>query len=300
MWGKSLLFILIVFSVSGPAWAAEEDKPLWEYGLGIGYARYAQYPASDEYAELTLPFPTFQYRGEILRADDQDGGRAYLLKDSHWSLEFSGGGRLPLDSSKNRTREGMENLPLVIELGPQLVYSVDHSWEFKIALFPSLAIDGTYIRQNGGIANAQALYRWDHELNGVFSSPLLLSGTFTVEATTASQEFNATYFEVPQQSATADRPAYNASAGFLENQISYFQRIASRKLTVYLGASYSDFSNSVNRQSPLHRADSNFEYAIGLTYVLGESAKRSVPLEDTEGLINKALQRRKERLMRFE
>lgn len=297
---RTVFFILTMLLTTSWLQAAEEDRPLWEYGLGVGYARYAQYPSSDEYAELTIPFPTFQYRGQILRADDQDGGRAYLLKNDHWSLEFSGGGRLPLDSSKNRSRDGMENLPLVIELGPQLVYSVDHSWDFTLSLFPSLAIDGSYLRQNGGLASAQVLYRWDNEWSGPFASPLLFSGTFSLEATTASQEYNATYFEVPAQSATAKRPAYNASAGFFENQISYFQRIASGKLTVYVGGSYSDFTNSVNKQSPLRKVDGNVEYAIGLTYVLGESEKRSVPLEDTEGLINKAMQRRKERLMHFE
>ncbi|MDG0817216.1 MipA/OmpV family protein [Bdellovibrio svalbardensis] len=307
MLGRFWFFILTIFLTAVPLQAAEESKPLreegkplWEYGFGIGYARYAQYPGSDEYSELVLPFPTFQYRGTILRADDQEGGRAYLLKENKWSLEFSGGGRLPLDSSKSQAREGMENLPLVVEIGPQLIYSVDHSWEFKLALFPSMAIYGSSIRQNGGLASIEVQYRWHDEWGGVFESPLMLSGIFSLEAKTASQEFNATYFEVPLQNATATRPAYSASAGFLENQISYFQRLSSGKLTVYVGGSYSDFSNSANKQSPLLRANSNFEYALGLTYVLGESARRSVPIEDTEGLINRAMQKRNDHLKRFE
>lgn len=280
--------------------AAEESKPLWEYGFGVGYAKYAQYPAADQYAELILPFPTFQYRGEILRADDREGGRAYLLKNEKWSLEFSGSGSLPLDSSNNRAREGMEDLPLVAEMGPQLVYSYNQDWEFKIAAFPSVIIEGAYIRQNGGSLNLQAAYRWEHEWEGPFAKPLWLSGIFTVNAKAASREFNATYYEVSAKDATSTRSAYEAVSGFLNTQVTYFQRVSVGRFTVYMAASYADYSQSVNRASPLHRADSNFEYGLGLTYVLGESERRSVPPEDTEGLINKAIQKRKDRLMQFQ
>ena len=300
MLAKNRLLILVALFMTCVSHASEEGKPLWEYGLGIGYARYAQYPSSDQYSELTVPFPTFQYRGEFLRADDRDGGRAYLLKNDHWSLELSGGGRLPLDSSKNQAREGMEDLPFVLEGGPQLVYSENRDWEFKLALFPALAIDGSYIRQNGLIFNAKAQYRWEEEWTGPFSSPLLLNGTLSFKASAASKEYNATYFEVSPNYVTATRPEYEAAAGFLEGQISYFQRISAGRLTVYLAASYSDFSSSVNRQSFLHRSDSNIEYALGLTYVLGESKELSVPPEETEGMINKAIQHRKDRLIRFE
>ncbi|WP_413944067.1 MipA/OmpV family protein [Bdellovibrio sp. HCB-162] len=296
---KTFLFVFLVCAVSVSE-AAEESKPLWEYGFGAGYAQYAHYPAADQYAQLFLPFPTFQYRGEILRADDREGGRAYLLKNEKWSLEFSGSGSLPLDSSDNRAREGMDNLPLVLEAGPQLVYSQDHDWEFKIAVFPSVVIDGAYVRQNGGSLNLQAAYRWEKEVIGPFATPLGLSGILTLNAKAASQEFHKTYFEVSSKDATSTRSQYDAVAGFLDTQATYFQRISKGRFTLYAAVSYTDYSQSVNRTSPLHRADSNFEYGVGLTYVLGESKRQSVPLENTEGLINKAIQHRKERLEQFQ
>lgn len=297
---QAVLIILMSLLVGLTSQAAESDKPLWEYGFGAGYVRYSDYPAADQYSELILPFPTFQYRGEVLRADDRDGGRAYLFKDKQWSLEFSGSGRLPLTSSKNRAREGMDNLPLVIDGGPQLVYSVNHTWEFQLAPFVSTAIDGTFVRNNGGYFKAQAVYRWSDTWEGPFSSPLTLDGTLQFTINSASQEYNRTYFEVDKQHATASRPSYNAVAGFLSNNISYFQRFSSGRISFYVAGSLTDYSWSVNRNSPLHKADTNFGYGIGLIYVLGESARKSVPLEDTEGIINKVQQHHRERLIPFE
>lgn len=288
-----LLFLL-------PRTSASEDKPLWEYGLGVGTIKYAHYPASDQYAELSLPFPTFQYRGEVLRADDQDGGRAYLFKKDNWSLQFSGGGRVPLNSSKNLAREGMENIPLVINAGPQIVYSEDYVWEFKISTFPSVKVDDKSLTSNGGVAKVHVLYNWNQASNDSIFSELNFGGTWALSSTFASKEYNATYYEVSAKDATPSRPAYRATEGFLENQISYFQRVTSGKLSIYLGASYSDFTISANRQSPLHKADYNMEYAMGLTYILGESTRRSVPLEETDGIINKQIQKRKDKLIRFE
>lgn len=293
---RAIMLLFFLSSIS----SASEDKPLWEYGLGVGAIRYAHYPASDQYSELTLPFPTFQYRGEILRADDQDGGRAYLFKKNNWSLQFSGSGRVPLDSSKNSTREGMENIPLVINAGPQVVYSDNYAWEFKISAFPSFKVDDRSFKTNGGIAKAHILYNWYVGPVDSGYTSVSFSGTLALSSTMASQEFNATYYEVSTQDATPHRPPHRATEGVLENQISYFQRVNSGKLSLYLGASYSDFSMSTNRHSPLHKINSNMEYAVGLTYVLGESSRRSVPLEATEGIINKQIQRRKERLIRFE
>lgn len=299
MFTKFIHFISIILLLPLIS-SASEEKPLWEYGFGIGSIQYAHYPASNQYAHLILPFPTFQYRGEILRADDQDGGRAYLFKKNHWSLEFSGNGRVPLDSSKNLSRQGMSNIPLVINAGPQIVYSPNETWDFKLSLFPSFTIDEMAIQSNGGLAKVHILYNWIQE----FSAPdylhnITFAGTLSFSATTASQKFNATYYEVPETAATPERPSYEASEGFLENQIAYFQKMNSGKLSVYLGASYSDFSHSTNHRSPLHKAAYNMEYAAGITYVLGESQRKSVPLEETEGIINKQIQRRKDRLIHF-
>lgn len=292
-------FLTLLLVLSFAPWAVADEEPappLWEWGLGLGYIRYADYPSSDEYSDLMLPFPTFQYRGEYLRADDREGGRAYLFKSETWSLEFSGGGRLPLDSSKNQARQGMENLPLVLDGGPQLVWSSGRTWEFQLAPFLSAAAYGSYIRQNGMRFKAQLIYRWESYARGPFASPIYISGTTALEMNAASQEYMRTYFEVDAGQATSSRVAYNAVAGFLSNNLSYYQRFSSGRFSLYVGASVSDYTWSANRSSPLHKSDLNVGYGVGMIYQFGESAKPSISPEDTQGVINRYRQIRHDRL----
>lgn len=283
---RYFLILILCFVTS---YAKAEGKALWEYGFGLGFASFSHYPGSDQYRTIALPFPTFQYRGEILRADDQEGSRAYLFKNHNWSVEFSGGGRLPITSSDNHARQGMADLPLIAQLGPQLVYNDDdRRWFFKTSVFPSYVIVGSYVRQNGGLANAEVEYRWEDEISGGnHFSNFLLSGTLSLGVTTATQEYQATYYDVAAADATAERSEYSAGAGFLDSSISYYQSVSSGLFSMYVGATFTDYSWAANRSSPLHKADTNFGYALGITYILGESERRAVSVEDTEGLLNK-------------
>ncbi|WP_413558005.1 MipA/OmpV family protein [Bdellovibrio sp. HCB209] len=290
-------FVMVLFlalSFVSAAFAEEEAPPLWDWGFGLGYIRYADYPSSDEYSQLMLPFPTFQYRGEFLRADDREGGRAYLFKSGNWSLELSGGGRIALDSSKNKAREGMEDLPFVLDGGAQLVYASGRTWEFQLAPYASTAVSGSYIRPNGMLFKAQAIYRWEGETRGPFPAPIIITGTTALEVTAATQEYMRTYFEVDAAHATAGRPSYDAVAGFLNKNLSYYQRFSSGRVSMYVGASISDYTWSANRQSPLHKSDYNVGWGMGFTYQFGESSRPSISPEDTQGVINRYRQHRRE------
>ena len=114
--------------------ADADAQPYWEYGAGLGYVHYQHYPAANQFSNLLLPFPTFQYRGKIVRADDRNGAHIYLLKGPDWVFEMSGAGYPALDSSTNEARQGMEDLPWMLAIGPQFVYSMTKG--FKLSLGP--------------------------------------------------------------------------------------------------------------------------------------------------------------------
>ncbi len=252
---------------------------MWEYGVGSGYIHYEQYPASDQFSNIALPFPTFQYRGEILRANDREGARTYLFKKDAWSLEISGGGYPPLDSAANKAREGMEDLPFMINVGPQVVYEpLSENWEIKVGLFQVTSISGDVVKKNGAVLDTDFIYHFDFG-----PTQGRLSAGFKI----VSQELQATYFDVSGMDATTDRPAYEAKGGFLDSEFAYFHSYTTGRLSLYLGFGLTDYSSSVNRSSPLHKSNFNISYLVGFTYVLGESERRSVPTENTQGIINK-------------
>lgn len=266
----------------------EESEAYWDYGFGIGGVRYQQYPASNEFSYLAVPAPTFQYRGKILRADDRDGAHVYLFKGQQFTVELAGTGYAALESSNSNSRDGMEDLPWVIALGPQLVWKGIENLEFGLGLYQATSTDFSMTRFAGQIYEARATYQFGFpfESYGIFTEPGFSNAKLTVSLQGGSKEFNSLYFEVPSESATAERAAYEAQAGFLDYSLTYYQTFKSGKFSISYGATVHNYDLSANRQSDLHKSDHNVTGFVGLNYVLGQSSKPAVPEEETSGLIN--------------
>ena len=248
--------------------AAEPKLPLWEYGVGLGYLHFAQYPASNQTTDLLIPFPTFQYRGNILRADDKEGARAYILKGHIWSLEFSGFGLPALRSEDNRARTGMPDLPWMAHMGPQVVGHLSDAFEFKLGLFQALSTDFKLTKTIGQLIDAKFIYTASTQIYDVNSF-----GFLALELKAASADYLATYFSVESKFANSDRSFFDAQSGFLSVELQYYQAFKIARTTFYLGISHTDYSRSSNQQSPLHKSNQNLSTLAGITYTLGESAE---------------------------
>ena len=266
--------VAITFIFLGSA-ALAQDEPLWEYGVGVGYLHYEHYPASDEYSDITLPFPTFQYRGKILRADDREGARAYLLRSNGWSLEFSGSGYPSVEAGKNKARQGMESIPWMIQLGPQIRKHWGDEWQMRLSLFQNIATDLSFTKFKGELFEGRILHKWssrsDLTLNEYHWQVEL---SFSVIA--ASRALLGTYFDVSQDQATGERPAFESRSGLLAHELAYYQQIKKGHLALYFGATCKSYNISANRASPLHKSDYNLTSFVGLTYLIKESGRKEV------------------------
>jgi outer membrane scaffolding protein for murein synthesis (MipA/OmpV family) len=280
----------LFFLISSFALADDHDvptQPIWEYGIGAGYVRYEQYPAAGKYSDLFLPFPTFQYRGESLRADDREGAKAYLFKDRNWSLEMAGTGTPALDSDKNENRKGMKDLPWIMALGPQLAYRFGSDWQISWGIFQAMMTDFTYLEVRGSFIQQVLTYRSESSLGDGYVSQSNVF--FTLKS--ASQEVQEKYFGVSTSDATAERQAYHARGGFLSAEVSAFQAFKKGRASYYVGANYDYYGAGVNQHSPLFKAQSQANVLFGITYVLGESKRPEVPEEKTSGIINRQMMR---------
>lgn len=270
-------FFLALFLLPSLVLAQEQDEEIpayWEYGVGVGYIHLEHYPGSDQFSDYTLPFPTFQYRGRILRADDRDGARAYLLKNDKFSFEISGTGYTGLDSKKNTARQGMEDLPWLMALGPQLVYKPQPDLDINFGVFAAMTTDFRTSKFPGQIYQAKIHYAMD------IPSQLEMRGHFSYTLKYATQGLQRIYYETP---------SYRAKAGIMSQEISYYQSVRLGRTRLYVGFSSNDYSSAVNRESPLHLRDHSLTYLAGLTYTLGESEQREVPEKETQGIINRYL-----------
>ena len=253
-----------------------EDEPLWEYGIGFGYIKYEQYPASNEFSELILPFPTFQYRGEILRADDREGARAYLLRSKDWSLEVSGGVLPGQSYQNNQARQGMDLLPWMVQIGPQLRKNFGENWQLRLGIFQNISTDFSLTKLKGEELESKILYRWS-SLNDLTLDEFIWEGQIAFTITAASRAFLGTYYDVPLEQVTADRATFESRSGLLSHELSYFQQIKRDRWALYFGIGYTSYDISINRASPLHKSDQNLTSFIGITYVLRESRRKETP-----------------------
>lgn len=292
-----LLFCLLLITtvsqsqeLAGLPTSSGDDRnrglPLWELGAGLGYTQFEHYPASNENSWLLLPFPTFQYRGEILRANDSDGARAYLFKDKKWSLDFSGNLHPGQHFADDSARKGMDEIPWVIELGPQLNYEFNEYWEAQFDFFQAVSSDFKNTKQNGQTFQAHLKYKWSVPCS-FLNLKAQAMGNITAGIYAGTSDFLGTYFDVPNKFATSTRPAYSSVAGLLSDELTFFQGVKTGATNFYFGFAITNYDISANRQSYLHKSDHNLSYFVGVTFTLDVSKQMAVKEEDTEGLVNK-------------
>lgn len=272
-------------SAPTPAPSEENLDPIWEYGLGLGFVRFEEYPAAGKHTQIFIPFPTFQYRGQVLRADDREGAKAYLWVQGPWTLEISGTGSPALDSDKNEARRGMEDLPWIIAAGPEVVYRFNGDVDLTFAAYQALATDFQSTTASGAIFETKLTYLFETH----FENKVRSLTKYFLSFKSASQEVQQQYYGVDAEDVTSVRPAFRARAGFLGTELSIFQSFKRGHLALYFGGNYTLYSFAENKESPLHLAPDQFSFLFGVTYVLSGSKKPEVTKEEASGLINKTL-----------
>ena len=139
-----LILILICAGIA-PGPVLGKQLPLWEAGLGGTALLLPDYRGSDEYRWYFLPIPYLVYRGDILKID-REKISGLLFKTNRLQLDMSFNGSTPVDSAKNKARQGMPDLDPTFEMGPslQVMLAENKTLEYKITLtFPIRAVFST-------------------------------------------------------------------------------------------------------------------------------------------------------------
>lgn len=215
-----LASIALCACMAGPAHAAEQDKPeppsstelpRWEWGLGVGAVRAPAYLGSSVYRNHLAPLPYFVYRGDKLRANREGVGLG-LVDTNNLRLDLSLNGALPVRSS-GTAREGMRDLPPMVEVGPALKYRFIREdgryWGLHWPVRYAFGVDRHGVDQAGWIS--------DPTLRII--EPLYMGGVrvdfgLDVGVKFQSARFNNHYYQVRSSEATALRPAYRSGAGY--------------------------------------------------------------------------------------
>jgi len=255
---------------AGQAVAAE--KPLWELGVGLSALSFPDYRGSDESRFFAIPFPYVVYRGTFLKAD-KDGIRGKFFDSDRIELNGSVGASVPVSSDDNRARQGMSDLQPTVELGPSLDihlwrsqdrrYTLDVrlparaavtvmggmdyvGWEFS----PRLVLDVSDVAGHAG---------WNL---GMLAGPMY-----------GSERSHDYFYSVAPQYATADRPAFDAEAGYAGSQ--FLVSVSRRYRKHWLGAfvRWDSLNGAVFADSPLVRQENYFAAGIAVAWIFKESSK---------------------------
>jgi len=205
---KILFLLFSILLLQSAAYAAEQKKelPLWELGLIAGGASIPHYVGSNQRYALPLVLPYFIYRGEKLRAD-RKGIRGRLFETDRLSMDLDFSFGLPVRNS-NRARQGMPNLHLAGQAGPQLNWALLKDTRTKLGLHLPwrIAMDtrGTSL---GWVFEPGLRLNYNFDEDGDYKLDIEASVLY------ASKRYNQYYYSVTPQYATAIRPAYDAKRG---------------------------------------------------------------------------------------
>jgi len=257
-------FFLILFLIS--TLPAREDYKL-ELGVGVGSLYYPNYMGSKSIQMLIIPLPYIRYEGEFVRIDE-DGLSGKLFGINGLRLDMSLSGSLPASSDGGGAREGMPDLDLTGEVGPNLVYNIYEKGvaqlEFELPIRATLSTDFSSIAYRGIVSNPQFKYSLNYSE---------FEWTLRIGAIFSDSVYNNYYYGVEQKYVTPDRAAYTAENGF--SGFRHRVGMTYKKNRWWAGAfiSYNDISSATFRDSPLVETTGALYMGASVAYIFYTSKK---------------------------
>jgi len=258
-----------LLAVAAPSWSME--KPLWELGIGGGFLLMPDYRGSNKTRAYVLPYPYAVYRGGIFRVQDNIlSGR--IFKSDRLTLDASVYGAVPVRSSRNDARAGMEDLDPTFELGPALHIKIFEAKDGKCRLTAALPVravfstDFTSVRYEGVVFAP----RLNFEKRDVIAHTGLYAG-ISAGPMFADSGYHSYFYEVEPLYARIGRSVYSPGGGY-----------SGSTMTVGLGKSYrqllfntfisADFLHgAVFEDSPLVKRKISWMGGFSITWVFLKS-----------------------------
>ncbi len=276
---KYLLLLCMQMSMAQVYRLNKKAMPVWELGVGVGYANFAYYPGSSKQRSLILPVPLFVYRGKYLRADEEGGLRGLFLDSNKFEINISSGVNLPFNEDDTPVRKGMNEKEFFFEIGPGFIYHFiakdkreKCSLSFSLNTRFALSSDFKDTRGRGFVFNPQ-LYSW-----AKLSQKVTLRNSIGV--TFSTNKHQAFFYDVQSEFVNSQRSFYKSKTGIFGVNASSFAIIGlTRGWSVFTGLSYANYSNSANRLSPLHEKNHTLAFVAGVSFWFAKSKVLQSPRE---------------------
>jgi outer membrane scaffolding protein for murein synthesis (MipA/OmpV family) len=259
---------------AGRSNAGENDRPLWEVGIGGGGGYVPDYPAAGENHVKALALPYLIYRGEFLRAGDKGIVRGRLLKTDRIDFDVSFDGSFSADSDDNDARQGMPDLDYLGEIGPRLQITLaraarDAKIDLELPLRAVFSSDFSEVKFRGVVFHPELAYQHANFLDTGVGLKLGIGPIF------ATEDLMDYFYEVSPTYATAARPVYDADGGYLGSQVGLrLTRPVGERIRLYGVFNAGIYPGATNEDSPLFREDYTYSAGIGMAWSFFQSEAR--------------------------
>ena len=251
--------------------ALADQLPLWEAGAGISVIQFPDYRGADERQFYVLPIPYFVYRGDFLKVDRNKIRGLFFARD--WAeLDMSISGSVPVKSSENDARRGMNDLDPTLEFGPtfniHLHKSKDENVELdlRLPLRTVFATDLSYVRQTGWVFEPRLNLDLRNTLLGAGWNVGIAGGPMF-----ATRKNHQYFYGVDGAFATPQRSAFDAKGGYAGTQL--LAAVSKRYPKFWVGgfASWTHLGGAAYEDSPLVKTKNSFATGIAISWIFKES-----------------------------
>jgi outer membrane scaffolding protein for murein synthesis (MipA/OmpV family) len=251
-----------------PAFA--EEKPLWEFGLGLGGIAFNDYRGSATTHALPLPVPYGSYNGRFLKAD-REGVRGTLFNQDRLEINLSFNVTTPVRN--DRQRSGMPDLRSTVEVGPSVDLHLYRSDDARVKLDLRMPL-----RAAATVEASPHIIGWTFtpRVNLDLKDPLGFAGWnlgLLTGPLFADRRYNDYFYSVAPQYATVSRPEFAAQGGYAGAQA--LASVSKRYPKYWVGAytRYDRLDGAVFVDSPLVQRKSFWAAGFAFAWLIGQSSK---------------------------
>ncbi len=266
----TIIMAMILFFPPGISFG-QEEKPLWELGMGVGLLYMPDYRGSDESSFYVLPYPYFVYRGDIIKVDRQKiSGKVF--KTDRILLDVSIYGSVPVKSSKNSARTFMEDLDATFEVGPALDITLLESRQKQYSLKLLLPVRAVFSTDFESVAHEGWVIspRLNFEKRDIIPNTGLRLGV-SLGPMFADGGYHDSYYTVEPVYALPWRLAYDAGGGYSGTILTVGLSKSYRqfKFNAFVSADFLD--GAVFENSPLMKTQTSIMSGVSVSWVFLKS-----------------------------
>lgn len=238
-----------------------------DLGAGLSALQIPHYPGSAQNDYLFVPFPFLRVRSPNLEIERNELTGTFF-KGERVKIGLTLGGSLPVNSAKDKAREGMPDVNIGLEAGPSLSVllwkpNAEHRLTFDIPVRQAVFFSKEKIDPHGQFALPHLHYLYEVETDKYRSHSIEVE----LGAEYATQKYSSYFYDVEPEFATAERPAYEAHGGL--SAYRFTVGFSALEKHWYFGAfaKYLDLHDSVIDNSPLVKRDTCLYAGVAVAYL---------------------------------